>query len=754
MPATLEQFEPSANGAGKIGTNALRWGEGHFAALYVAGGGVAPLASPALTGVPTAPTAAGGTNTTQLATTAFVQAAGTVAKARANHTGTQLASTISDFNAAVSSSTAGAKAHDQNGDTKLANGTANEVTAAAIRAHLDDATKHRSINDGVVSTTTTWSSTKVESEIAAVAVGSVGTSLIEAGAVTDTKIANGAVTTAKLADLGVTTGKLADLGVTTGKLADLAVTTGKIAAGAIDASKLGTAAVETGKIADGAVTAEKLAPGAAAVADGAVTTAKLADGSVTAAKIGAGSVEAAKLGAASVETGKIADGAVTTAKLADGSVTAAKIGTGSVEAAKLGTASVETAKLADAGVTTAKLADGSVTAAKIGSGAVTGSKVQGGSATPGNSKYWGTNASGTWGFFDLVAVALKETPSSGEGLLSSTGGLHVVLGTTSTRAASGADSRFPTASEKSALAGETGSPSSSNKYLTRAWADADTFTTGQITAGTATTPGRPTPAQIKLAVDTFTPAVGPTFNSGITTIASASTTDIGAASTAWVSITGSATITALGTAAAGLTRWAVFTDNPTLQHSSALALPGNANIGVGTTGVAQFRSLGSGNWRCVQYLDTGSGALPSAPRAQYSVATAGNLQFFHSGSLLNVDTAAGAVDVTIQPQATVAYPEQALFWVRKTGASTGRIMRGAGVNLYVDGTDQNLTLVSGRVYAIFRINTNQWLLWSVSGSSSPAAGIGTLGLTVSGSYLDTEVQSIADKLDALITALQ
>lgn len=39
--------------------------------------GAAPLASPALTGVPTAPTAAPGTNTTQLATTAFVQAAGT-----------------------------------------------------------------------------------------------------------------------------------------------------------------------------------------------------------------------------------------------------------------------------------------------------------------------------------------------------------------------------------------------------------------------------------------------------------------------------------------------------------------------------------------------------------------------------------------------------------------------------------------------------------------------------------------------------
>ena len=35
----------------------------------------APLASPALTGTPTAPTAASGTNTTQIATTAFVQGA-------------------------------------------------------------------------------------------------------------------------------------------------------------------------------------------------------------------------------------------------------------------------------------------------------------------------------------------------------------------------------------------------------------------------------------------------------------------------------------------------------------------------------------------------------------------------------------------------------------------------------------------------------------------------------------------------------
>jgi len=47
----------------------------------------APLDNPALTGVPTAPTAAPGTNTTQIATTAFVAAAGVGATGPAGPTG-------------------------------------------------------------------------------------------------------------------------------------------------------------------------------------------------------------------------------------------------------------------------------------------------------------------------------------------------------------------------------------------------------------------------------------------------------------------------------------------------------------------------------------------------------------------------------------------------------------------------------------------------------------------------------------------
>lgn len=53
----------------KIGDGATAWTSLGYSSLPV---GSAPLASPTFTGVPAAPTAAADTNTTQLATTAFV----------------------------------------------------------------------------------------------------------------------------------------------------------------------------------------------------------------------------------------------------------------------------------------------------------------------------------------------------------------------------------------------------------------------------------------------------------------------------------------------------------------------------------------------------------------------------------------------------------------------------------------------------------------------------------------------------------
>ena len=84
IEARLENLSsnPTAGNAGRLifnttTTRAALDNGSSYLALTVASdlAAYAPLASPALTGTPTAPTATGGTNTTQIATTAFVQAA-------------------------------------------------------------------------------------------------------------------------------------------------------------------------------------------------------------------------------------------------------------------------------------------------------------------------------------------------------------------------------------------------------------------------------------------------------------------------------------------------------------------------------------------------------------------------------------------------------------------------------------------------------------------------------------------------------
>ncbi|MBX5462816.1 MAG: hypothetical protein IRZ28_17205, partial [Steroidobacteraceae bacterium] len=73
-------------------------------------------------------------------------------------------------------------------------------------------------------------------------------------------------------------------------------------------------------------------------------------------KIADGGIQALQLAANAVETAKIKDGNVTAAKLATDAVETAKIKDGNVTAAKLATDAVETAKIKDGNVTAAKLA--------------------------------------------------------------------------------------------------------------------------------------------------------------------------------------------------------------------------------------------------------------------------------------------------------------------------------------------------------------------------------------------------------------
>jgi hypothetical protein len=90
----------------------------------------APLASPALTGVPTAPTAAADTSTTQIATTAFAKAEADAAQSAAEATAS--ADATSKANAAQSAATTAAAT---DATTK-----ANAAQAAAISAAATDAT--------------------------------------------------------------------------------------------------------------------------------------------------------------------------------------------------------------------------------------------------------------------------------------------------------------------------------------------------------------------------------------------------------------------------------------------------------------------------------------------------------------------------------------------------------------------------------------------------------------------------------------
>lgn len=599
MSATLEQFEPSANGAGKIGTNARRWGEGHFAALYVGGSAVAPVASPTFTGTPAAPTAASNTNSTQIATTEFVQTLIALAKARTNHTGTQTASTISDFDAAVTASTAGQKAHTQNSDTKLANGTGNEVTAADLRTHLDDATKHRQINDAATSTTETWSSSKIQEELD-----------------------------------GVTP---------SGALAFL--------------DTVGTAQID-----NDAITADKIATGA-------------------------------------------------------------------------------------------------VGSAEIAAAAVTGAKVEGGSASPGNVKYWGTNASGVFGFHS-VAILADTAPQLGGTLdtngkqvrlskgadvasasnltLGNDGNYFDITGTTaitsiSTKAV-GTVVRlhFDGALVLTHHATDLILPGSAN--ITTAAGDEAEFVEYAIGDWRCTSYSRANGLPIipgsglANVVDDTTPQLGGTLDANGKQIREAKGANVASASSLalgddgnYFTVTGTTTITSISTKAVGTRVTLRFSGILTLtHHATDLILPGGANITTAAGDAAQFVEYASGDWVCIAYQRASGAALVAsspdeAPLSIVNITSDDDLDLTHSKDLLKLDSSIGDRTLTIVPNSTTSFTDGFRFLVMKDSNSNfAYVARGSGVELWKNGTDGDITLSNGQVHLIWRESLDVWRVLAIS----------------------------------------
>jgi hypothetical protein len=96
-----------------------------------------------------------------------------------------------------------------------------------------------------------------------------------------------------------------------------------------------------------------------------------------------------------------------------------------------------------------------------------------------------------------------------------------------------------------------------------------------------------------------------------TTLAAAATTDLGSKDETFITLTGTAaTITALGTVSAGIYKWVVANAAHVLTHNAtSLILPASANITAADGDVALFLSLGSGNWKCLNYMKANGGNI-------------------------------------------------------------------------------------------------------------------------------------------------
>lgn len=139
-------------------------------------------------------------------------------------------------------------------------------------------------------------------------------------------------------------------------------------------------------------------------------------------------------------------------------------------------------------------------------------------------------------------------------------------------------------------------------------------------------------------------------------IASATTTDLSTATGPFVNVTGTTTITGLGTAAAGTRRMVRFTGIGTLAHNgTSLILLGGASITRTNGDVAVFESLGSGNWRCLQYQKVDGTALKGGVVLGQQIFDLSNLISFDGGNreLFADDSTTVAMDWTDPTQVNI-----------------------------------------------------------------------------------------------------
>lgn len=145
-------------------------------------------------------------------------------------------------------------------------------------------------------------------------------------------------------------------------------------------------------------------------------------------------------------------------------------------------------------------------------------------------------------------------------------------------------------------------------------------------------------------------------------IASAATTDLSTKTSRYLTVTGNTGISSFGPNTSGVTKYLIFSGSLQLTHNAtSLILPGAANITTGAGDVALMLSLGSSNWRCLDYQiaanDPGQTAVHDTPvDAATDVAISSNWAYDHAASFSShtgataVHGATGAVVGTTNTQ--------------------------------------------------------------------------------------------------------
>ena len=264
----------------------------------------APLASPALTGAPTAPTAAANTNTTQVATTAYVQTELTDLIGGAPST----LDTLTELATAIDNDSSYASTLTTALATKTAKTSNQSLSTAANAMTISGHTITLNRGDGTTDTVT------VPDNNTTYSVGDGGLTQVNFTTADNTKLD------------GIEAGATADqTGAEILALFSNSITAGHIAAGAIGASEIGNDVVNSQHYAAGSIDNEH-------IADNAVNSEHYADGSIDRAHLAADIIDGTKIAddvinsehyvAGSIDNEHIADNAINSEHYADNSIDA------------------------------------------------------------------------------------------------------------------------------------------------------------------------------------------------------------------------------------------------------------------------------------------------------------------------------------------------------------------------------------------------------------------------------------------------